>query len=437
MGDQKRREGIAERFLDDHDLAAGVVACLHVQQREIAVQKDAVGVGAAGGVAGKQAGLHRRVRAARTVAPGGVLDRRDKIFHKVRGRCQLLVVGLAVEGAEEPVDLVVLHLLERDRRQARRLAEGDVCLIGPAHRPVVVGAEIEVLVLVLFNLAVGVHRFDLVGKIFRYIVDVFPLAGGDALIALGQIKLNRGRGDQAVHLHPVQVLGVGIDDLRIPLGERLARAEDLHPHILIQKQVARLLAVGALLAQAVAGGVGVVVRIIVDDGLLLLGRLLCLLRVLTLPHRHLLGLGIGRLLGRRRLFGPLLGAAVGLIDAHVVRTDALHRFDLGGHRHQLLPLRKGVSIVGVVLLGKLPGKPAFQGELRLFGKLAALHLRDGGLGQHQGQHPHRNQGEHRDADVDQMQALEALPLRFIGHLPKPPSLKSKVQKRVVAVAHQH
>ena len=271
MGNQKRCKRISVGFLDQHDFAAGVVVGLDVGQREITVQKDAVGVLSTRRIACKDGAFHRCIGRTLQIAPGRCFGRRNKILHKIRGCCQLRILRLIIKRAYKSVDLMAFHLVKRHRLETCRLAEGDIRRISAAHRPVVVGTEVEVILLLLLNLAVRIHRLDLFGELGVNKFDVLLFAGGDALIFFGQIKLNRGRRNQAVYLHAVQILGIGADYLRIAFGHLFAGAEDLHSHIAVQKQIARLLAAGALASQTVAWCIGVLIGFIVD------GRCLCLL----------------------------------------------------------------------------------------------------------------------------------------------------------------
>ena len=323
------------------------------------------------------------------------MNRRNKVFHKIRCLCQLTVMGLTVKGTQKSVNLLMLHLLERNRGQPCRFAEGDVCLISAACRPVVVGAEIQVILPILFNLAVRIHRDDLVAHLLCHKVDIFPLAACNALIFFRQIKFDGGRCNQIVHLYPIQLLGIGADDPRILFRQRLTGAENLHPHIAVQKQAAHLLACGSLFAQAVSRCIRVAVSVIVNcRGL----RLFCQLLLWLLLSFRL----------RLRQLLALLGISSCRMDADIIRVNTLHLFQLRCQRHQLLPLRKGVGIVGIVLLGILAGKPAAQAPLRLCCKLSFFHLGNGGLGQNDCQDSHQDQQHNHHTDVDQIQLLRAV-----------------------------
>ena len=97
-----------------------------------------------------------------------------------------------------------------------------------------------------------------------------------------------------------------------------------------------------------------------------------------------------------------------LLDADIIRVNTLHLFQLRCQQHQLLPLRKGVGIVGIVLLGILAGKPAAQAPLGLCYKLSFFHLGNGGLGQNDCQDSHQDQQHNHHTDVDQIQLLRAV-----------------------------
>ena len=196
-----------------------------------------------------------------------------------------------------------------------------------ACRPVVVGAKIQVILPILFNLAVRIHRDDLVAHLLRHKVDIFPLAACNALIFFRQIKFDGGRCNQIVHLYPIQLLGIGADDPRILFRQRLTGAENLHPHIAVQKQAAHLLACGSLLAQAVSRCIRVAVSVIVNcRGL----RLFCQLLLWLLLSFRL----------RLRQLLALLSISSCRMDANIIRVNTLHLFQLRCQRHQLLPLRK-------------------------------------------------------------------------------------------------
>ena len=128
---------------------------------------------------------------------------------------------------------MALHLIERYRFQTSRFAERDICGISTSYRPMMVGAEVDIIILLFLYFTVSIYWFYLVGQILVYKFDVFLFTGGNSLIFFRQIELDGGRCNQVVHLHPFQIVSIGVDHLGIALGQGLAGAENLHSHILI------------------------------------------------------------------------------------------------------------------------------------------------------------------------------------------------------------
>ena len=284
----------------------------------------------------------------------------------------------------------------------------------------VVGAEIEIIVLLLLDFAVCVHPLDLREQVRIDQLDVLLLTWGDSLILRRQVKFDWGRDDHAVDLHPIQRLGIGIDGIGIPLGHRPTAAKNLHSHILVQEQALDLFAV-ALSAQAISGSVRVLIGVVVN---LLLRRLLlgCRRVSLRLGGAVLLGWLLLRCFLRSDRSGQrvLLRLRGCLMDADIVRVQTTHRLHADCRGHQLIPRWEGVCKVCVILLGKFAGKPAAPAPLRTLGQLPFFDFRNGRFRQHQGKTTHHRQNQQRHKNIDKMQRLAFLFLHVA------PSLKPKV-----------
>ena len=268
---QKRHKGIAEGLLHHDALGpVGQVGVLDdgvgvVAHDERAVLQSGGGVGlVVDHLAGRQAVRRLAVLHPRLGTDGMV--RRHRIGVVLHG------VGLSavvVERAEEAVVLADLILRQAVGRDALGGAELHIGVVGAQPRPVVVGAEVDILA------AMGHQRI-----VERYRLYIVPHGGQNillrlSLIAAGDVAVQRVRQRDAAgqrHSHGVhgadtgELVSHGCHDIRIVLGQTV------HVVVHLEAGIAHHIHAAGLVGCGVGG-----------DGVqrLIAGRLLGVVRLLT------------------------------------------------------------------------------------------------------------------------------------------------------------
>ena len=149
-------------------------------------------------------------------------------MHRV-GRQGVTAVCVRPQRAHVAVEDLLLEIVQIRRLIARSAAELAVGVIGRHGCPVVVGAEVQILAVVIAQRVEGIDAPDVLHRAV-HILHGLALRGGAYLIEVLPIEHDAdGRGrEHAVHLRPVSGdLGRAGRDLRITVGPRLIEKEKL------------------------------------------------------------------------------------------------------------------------------------------------------------------------------------------------------------------
>ena len=395
--DQKGREGVAERLLDDQNPAPVADARLDLDEGEIPVQEDGIAVGALrvlppeGAVHPAVGGVHQK--------PLRLVGLLEEIVVDIVGVLeQGGVLRLGIHRPNEIVEPARLKIAQLLGRQPRLPAERPVSVIGAQARPVVVGAEVDILVRVRRELRIGVHLLD--RRVERPVdeVDHRLLGLGEVAVFVRDVELDRRGDDHVVDLNVGQLLMVGVEHLRVPLPARRVAPVKGHRHPPVDEGAARDRA-----------GRGPVVH-----------------RRRRFGRGGRVGLGFGRRggiprpggrrLGLLRRGGRLVGgvgkvlrlAARGRDDAHVVDAHAVRLVHDGGKAHERVPEGEGV---GVPRFDVPRERPAPQRLGRKGGKpreVALLHRGALGLGAQQRAEEEGQQRPAEHGNVDPAQPVQPL-----------------------------
>ena len=303
--------------------------------------------------------------------------------------------GGGVERTQEVAHVALLEFLQRDRLKVRHAAEGLVSVVRAESGPVVVGAEIDVFVVVPDQRVEHVDLDDILVFLFKLVGNGLALvvhtetvqqiggqqdadAGGNGHVEEAHIVLLRDGGRTADHV------GVEVGQILVEGELFKGRAADLQ-----RSAVDDLFVV---VAQAAPG----LHRLGGRVDLLIIGcRLRCgdgrgLRRQFAiLPFRG--GRGGGR---RQREIFRLVRRGVhrelGIVD-HIGR-DAVEIVHARGHLQPDLAAWEGVGIPGADAVEKVAVKQRFGRQLRKLGQAALL--------------PHGLGGAKRDDQGDQRQGKE-------------------------------
>ena len=280
--------------------------------------------------------------------------------------CHGGIADLRVVRPEEPVKAHGLLVCQVDGLDAHLLAQRLVDVVGTELRPVVVGAEVDVLVHVIADGRPGVDRPH------RGLVEAVEV--GDRLLLVGTAQLGKGLvvehrrvvgGEHRVHLGLTgERLRAGVDRARVALHRLLAEVVDA-----VGGPVVHVKAVHDLVLDVGRHGV--------------LGGDLDLLALL----------GLGRL---GRLLHVLLALGRQLVGDHVAsdhlgtRVDTVARLEPLVRRHERLAQRVGVRVPQREIARERPVEKALEREGRELCELAHLHAGGGGTGEERKAHDEPN-----------------------------------------------
>ena len=227
---QEGGEGVAEGVLDDQRLPAVRQRGLGHHRGEVAAQVGAVTA---------RIRQHPRGRPA-SAADRATVDARRDLGHR---REDLHLVGMARHGRyprerPEAAEVAAVHLsghaVEGDCCEPRRPTEGCVGVVGAPTRPVVVGAEVEVLRCVRKHLADHVDAADARTERGVDLGNVHPLAR--AVVALGGVEADRSRRQHRPDPHARKRRRVAVHNARKGRGRTPRPTKDLHHPVALHEQ---------------------------------------------------------------------------------------------------------------------------------------------------------------------------------------------------------